>query len=342
MKKRQIASTEIWVSEIGFGGASIGNLYKPCTNENALNVLQECLDIGICYFDTSSEYGHGLSERRIGDCLRQYSKSDYSLSTKVGDLLYARHDKVPQKNKFIDKLPFFIQYDYSYDGVMRAYEDSLQRMGLHRADMILVHDLDPIIHKPAKYKEYFKTFVEGGYRALDELRSQGVIKAIGLGVKQWEVCEEAMKYGSYDCFMLQGNYTLLEQPALTTFLGKCVQENISIIQAGPFGSGILATGPIKGANFHHNEASSEIKDRVHQIQTICTAHNISMTAAALQFPLLHPAIACVLIGSQSATNIRNNVKHLMTDIPQELWDDLKTAGFIDQSAPTYTIKTVTP
>ena len=183
MKKRRVGKTSLFVSEIGFGGASIGNLYTPTTHEASQNVITKCWELGIRYFDTAPEYGHGLSELRMGNALREYHRDEFVLSTKVGDFLYARHDQLPLDNKFIDKLPFHLKFDYSYDGVMRAFEDSLQRLGLHRVDILLVHDLDPVIHDKNHFPKYWKEYVEGGYKALDELRRAGAIKAIGLGVK---------------------------------------------------------------------------------------------------------------------------------------------------------------
>lgn len=321
MKHRQLGNTSLTVSEIGFGGASIGNLYQPCSTQTAHDVVQTAWDCGIRYFDTAPEYGHGLSERRLGDALRAYPRDEYVLSTKVGDLLHAHHAKLPAENKFINKLPFHLQHDYSYDGVMRAFEHSLHRLGLNRIDIILVHDLDPVIHAPDKFKEHFKTYIDGGYRALHELREQGVIQAIGLGVKQWEVCADALKYGHYDCFMLQGNYTLLEQQGLP-FLDECAKNSISILLAGPFASGILATGAIKGANFHHREADDAVLQRVRDIQQLCDAHATPMQAAAIQFPLLHPAVASVVIGTSSAKRMRDNLMHAQFSIPEALWNNL--------------------
>lgn len=333
IKKRQLGQTSLAVTELGFGGASIGNLYTPCTNQAAFDVLSSSWDLGIRYFDTAPEYGNGLSERRMGDMLREMQRDQFVLSTKVGDLLYASHDKIPPHNKFINKLPFHVAYDYSYDGVMRAFEDSLQRLGLNQIDIILVHDLDPVIHDQKQFQHYFKTYIDGGYKALAKLRHEGVIQAIGLGVKKWEVCFDVMKYGDYDCFMLQGNYTLLEQPALDSFMDVCIKKNISILLAGPYASGILATGPVKGAYFHHNEANDEILKRVQMIQVICDSYHTPIQAVAIQFPLHHPAIASVVVGSASADSMRDNVKYLQFDIPNALWNELKTASIIPTHAP---------
>lgn len=322
MKKRRLGNTDLYLSELGFGGASIGNLYTSCSNLSAQEVIETSWQLGIRYFDTAPEYGHGLSERRMGDALREKNRDDYILSTKVGDFLYARSNTPPPINKFIDKLPFHLRYDYSYDGVMRGFEDSLQRFGLDKIDFVLVHDLDPVIHEQKIFQQYFKTYVESGYKALDKLRSEGVIRALGLGVKKSAVCIEALKYGYYECFMLQGNYTLLEQQADEGFLDFCAQKDISVLIAGPYASGILATGPIPGAYFNHREASAEILNRVKDIQEICAAYQIPMQAAAIQFPLQHPVIASVVVGAASPDLMRKNCEFLQVEIPLELWDAL--------------------
>ena len=187
MKTRQCDSTDLQLTEIGFGTASIGNLYQAVDDEAALAVVHDAYDRGIRYFDTASEYGHGLAELRLGQALRAFPRDSYVVSTKVGDLLYAKPGEIPQENKFIDKLPFFLRYDYSYDGIMRCYEDALQRLGMSHVDMLYVHDLDPMIHSRELFEKHFKTFINSGYKALDELRKSGAVKAIGLG-KSWEVC----------------------------------------------------------------------------------------------------------------------------------------------------------
>lgn len=327
LKKRRIGKTNLYVTELGLGGASIGNLFNPISNEEAYEVISTSWELGIRYFDTAPEYGHGLSERRLGEALRNTPANEFILSTKVGELLYARHNQLPSPNKFIDKLPFHLKHDYSYDGVMRAFEDSLQRLGLTKINILFVHDLDPIIHEENKFLLHFKTFIESGYRALEELRSAGIVDAIGLGVKKWEVCDEVMRYGNYDCFMLQGNYTLLEQSG-ANFLDACLKKQVSILLAGPYASGILATGPVKGAYFHHQIASDEILEQVSAIQKICDAFNIPMQAAAIQFPLKHPAVASVVVGASSAKFMQQNKDFFNVPIPEKLWEELQLAGII--------------
>ncbi|EKD55175.1 MAG: hypothetical protein ACD_60C00025G0072 [uncultured bacterium] len=333
IKKRRLGKTHLKISEIGFGTASIGNLYQECSNKTAEETISTCYELGIRYFDTAPEYGHGLSERRLGDTLRARERDSYVLSTKVGDILYAEHNRLPPPTKFINKLPFHLRFDYSYDAIMRAFEDSLQRLGLNRVDILLVHDLDTIVHPKNIFDEHYKIYLESGYKALDKLRHEKVIQAIGLGVKKWEVCDDALQHGDYECFMLQGNYTLLEQPALDTFMGTCQKKQISILLAGPYASGILATGPVKGAYFHHREADETILNRVQLIQDICDAHKVPIQAAAIQFPLRHPVIASVVVGSASEKSMRKNIEYAKMDIPESLWNALKDAGIIPQHAP---------
>lgn len=335
MKKNRVGNTALFVSDIGFGGASIGNLYQECSEEDARSTVTTALHSGINFFDTAPEYGRGLGERRLGDTLRLLPRNDYIVSTKVGDFLYARHDLLPEETKwFVKPLPFHLKFDYSYDGVMRSFEDSLQRLGLNKIDMILVHDLDPVVHDANTFEHHFKSYIEGGYKALDQLRSQGVINAIGLGVKKWEVCADAMQYGNYDCFMLQGNYTLLEQPAFEEFMPRCEKEHISILLAGPFASGILATGTKKGGYFHHQKANEVILAKVKKIEDICERYSVSLQAAAIQFPLKHPVIASVVIGTASPLSIERNIGYANEQIPSAFWDALKAEKIIPEKAPT--------
>lgn len=333
LNKRQLGRSSIYVSELGFGGASIGNLYEACTNTEAEAAIRKSWNLGIRYFDTSPSYGNGLSERRLGLVLHQYTREDYIVSTKVGDFLYAVPERLPPDTTFVDQAPLHLRYDYSYDGIKRVLEDSLQRLGLNHIDILLVHDLDRIIHKQKTFAEHFRTYLESGYKALDELRSHGIIKAIGFGVKEWQVCAEALKYGDYECFMLERNYTLLEQPAFDTFLPLCIKKQISILLAGPFASGVLASGPIKEAYFHHKKADQKTLDRVKQIQKICHEYSVPVQAAAIQFPLRHPAIASVVVGTRSAQYMQNNVDFLHYKIPEELWDTLKQEGIIPKTSP---------
>ncbi|MDC2889306.1 aldo/keto reductase [Psychrosphaera algicola] len=217
-KNRQIGDTGLEVSELGFGAASLGNLYKAISDNEAQETLDAAKASGINLYDTAPRYGLGLSERRLGDALRTLPKSDYVISTKVGRILTPDHKANVKELRygFDTPMPFDSHYDYTYDGIMRSFEDSLQRLGLAQIDILLVHDIGVDTHGEQD-PYYYQQLASSGYKALDELRSQGVIKAVGLGVNETEICERVMGIGQFDCFLLAGRYSLLEQDALDTF-----------------------------------------------------------------------------------------------------------------------------
>ena len=231
-------------------------------------------------------------------------------------------------------MPFDIEYDYSYDGIMRSYEDSLQRLGLDRIDILYMHDIGAMTHGDNNAR-LFPIAMEGGYRAMDELRQNGQVRAIGLGVNEHEVCEQAMEYGDWDCFLLAGRYTLLEQEALDTFLPKCVERNCSVVVGGPYNSGILATGVLgKGPrNYNYTAAPDAIVDRVAKLEAVCEEFGIPLPAAALQFPLAHPAVVSVIPGIGKVRRIDQTLKLFNTSIPDEFWTAIKDRELIRQDAP---------
>jgi D-threo-aldose 1-dehydrogenase len=325
--KRSLGKTSIKVTEIAFGGTAIGNLYQSMNNHDCQETIQAAWDAGIRYFDTAPQYGHGLSEHRLGHILKEYQREDFILSSKVGEVFTPSQGKVqPDEVWFVNPLPFESKQEFSYDAIMRGVEHSLHRLSTNVIDILHVHDLD---HKSlgSGFEDHFQTMMHSGYRALHELREQGVIKAISMGVKEWEVCERALSYGEFDCFMLQGSYTLLEQPA-KEFLDSCITRQISIIQAGPFSSGILVKGPVDGAHHHHTKAQQEVISKVKKIQRICQDFKVPMPAVAIQFPLSHPAIASVAIGMRSPHHVSTNLQWYATDIPSELWEELRNAKVI--------------
>ena len=331
-QQRKIGSTELVIETLGFGCASLGNLYHTVSDEEASNILTTAWANGFRYFDTAPHYGQGLSERRVGDALR--TSSDYVLSTKVGRLLrpvgYAA-----ERHGFVSPMPFDIEYDYSYDGVMRSFEDSLQRLGLDRIDILYMHDIGPVTHGDDNDRR-FPVAMDGGYRAMDELRQSGRVSAIGLGVNEYQVCEQALEYGDWDCFLLAGRYTLLEQESLVTFLPKCVDRNCSIVIGGAYNSGILATG-ISGKgpwNYDYGPAPADVVRKVAAIEGLCGEFNIPMAAAALQFPLAHPAVASVIPGIGKVSRIVQTLNLLATEIPDEFWKVLSERGLIRDDAPT--------
>lgn len=328
--QRQIGKTSLKIDPLGFGCAPLGNLYHVVEDADA--VLQAAWKAGFRYYDTAPHYGQGLSERRTGDMLRPLRGKDYLLSTKVGRLLkpagYAK-----ERHGFLSPMPFDIHYDYSYDGIMRSFEDSILRLGLDRIDILYMHDIGTATHGDAN-KHHFSVAMAGGYKAMDELRNQGLVKAIGLGVNEYEICEEALKYGDWDCFLLAGRYTLLEQQSLQTFLPICKQRNCSVVVGGPYNSGILATG-IRGKTPYYNygPAPTDVIERVSKIEQVCAEFDVRLAAAALQFPLAHPAVVSVIPGLGSASRIQNTLELFSEIIPAEFWQALKNQNLLNQSAP---------
>lgn len=331
---RRVGRTRLEVTELGFGAASLGNLFHEVSEEDAAATVDAAIAAGLRYFDTAPHYGQGLSERRLGDALRPLKGQDYVLSTKVGRLLrpagYAdkRHD-------FISPMPFDIYYDYSYDGIMRSFEDSLQRLGLDHINILYVHDIGVATHGDANDK-HLRDLENGGYKALAELRSAGLVSAIGLGVNEWEICEAALDHGDYDCFLLAGRYTLLEQQALASFIPKCVERGSTLIIGGAYNSGILATGTGRDGTLWYNYAPApeDIIARVEKIETVCDDHNVTLAAAALQFPLAHDVVSSVIPGLGNPKRIAQTLALYGEKIPAEFWSDLKSAGLIMNDAPT--------
>lgn len=333
---RQIGKTGLSVHRIGFGCASLGNLYRPVADETAKEAVLAALDAGLCYFDTAPYYGFGLSERRVGDVLRRRARDSFVLSTKVGRLLKscAEADENVERRGFCSPMPFEPVYDYSYGGIMRSYEDSLQRLGLSRIDILYVHDIGELTHGPDNAR-HFKTLVDSGYRALDELRKAGQISAFGLGVNEYEVCEAAMAHGDYDCFLLAGRYTLLEQEALVSFLPACEKRSVSVIIGGAYNSGILATGTESGKPMYYNyePAPQEIIERVRAMEAVCKTYQVPLAAAALQFPLCHPTVASLIPGMGSPRRITQTLDLVNAAIPSEFWDTLMEQGLLREDAP---------
>lgn len=334
--KRQIGRTSLKTSTLGFGAASMGNLYHNVSDKDARDTLTEAIDSCMNLFDTSPRYGAGLSERRVGDALRPLEKNDYIISTKVGRLLKpdAKADVNQLRHGFHTPMAFEAQYDYSYDGIIRSFEDSQQRLGLAEIDILLVHDLGSYTHGDNDL-HYFKQFETSGYKALEELRKRGDIKAVGLGVNEVEVCQRVMNIGQFDCFLLAGRYSLLEQDPIHQFLPQCEAHGASIILGGPYNSGILATG-VNGKDIPHYDyepAPKHIIDRVAKIEEICGQYQVTLAAAALQFPLGHPAVASVIPGLGSAKRVQHTIKLFNEVIPDDFWQTLKNEKLLDQAAP---------
>jgi D-threo-aldose 1-dehydrogenase len=338
IRKRRIGRTSLEVTALGFGGNVLGNLYAGVDDWVARDTAQAAYQSGVRYFDTAPLYGHGLSERRLGDALRPLPRDEIVLSTKVGRLLMP-HGRVPppklppsQGGIFQDELPFQPCFDFSYDATMRSFEDSLQRLGMNRIDILLIHDADRW-SQGADYEEVLRTVEIGALRALRKLKEEGVIAAFGAGVNEAEGCERLMDIGAFDCFLLAGRYTLLEQGALDSFLPRCEREGVSVILGAPFNSGILVTGAIAEARYNYLPAPEDVKMRVSGIERVAAAHGVPLAAAALQFVLGHHAVATVVPGSKSRDEAEQNARWMSVPIPPGFWSDLKSEGLLRADAP---------
>jgi D-threo-aldose 1-dehydrogenase len=320
---------------LGFGTAPLGNLYSAITDEEAHQTLQSAWGAGMRYFDTAPQYGLGNSERRLGRFLRGLPREQFVLSTKVGRILkccppdqrlgIGKWFEVPSRREV---------FDYSYDGVLRSIEFSLERTGLDRFDVIFAHDLDTFTHGSAELRNhYIDEFVSGGCKALLELREQGVISAIGAGVNEWQACSILAERCDVDLFLLAGRYTLLEQEPLSTLFPLCMDRGIGIVLGGAFNSGILATGARPGAWFNYNPAPPEVLERVHSIEQVCAMHGVRLIEAALQFPLAHPSVVTLIPGAKNPAEARGALDLLNTEIPQAFWAELVERKLLDPEAP---------
>jgi D-threo-aldose 1-dehydrogenase len=332
--QRPIGRTALSVTATGFGGAGIGNLYRPVPLADAQGALGLAWERGIRFFDTAPFYGFGLSERRIGDFLRDKPRDSFVLSTKVGRRLEPLKGRPAPDHGFADPLPFAPVFDYSYDGVMRSHEASLQRLGLDRVDILLIHDIGRMTHGAAN-DTLFRDAMGGGLKALQELKAAGDIGAYGMGVNEVEICLEALNHGEFDCFLLAGRFTLLDHAPAGKLLDLCLARQTSLLIGGVFNSGILATGPIPGAHYNYGEPPPEIVERVRRLQEICARHRVKLPTAALQFPGRHPTVATTLLGVVDAPSLARNLDGLAEAVPTALWTDLAAAGLLRKELLPY-------
>jgi D-threo-aldose 1-dehydrogenase len=321
------------LGRIGLGTAPLGNLFAAVSEEDAAETLRRALSLGVRYFDTAPFYGVGLSEHRVGAVLRNVERSSFVLSTKVGRLLRPDFRAPRDQHGYVGGLPFQLRFDYSYDGALRSIEHSLQRLGLPYVDIALIHDIDIVTHGANAQPQRFRAAMEGAYRALAQLKAEGVVGAIGLGVNEWQVCRDALQHGDFDGFLLAGRYTLIDQSALAELLPACERRGTRIILGGPYNSGILARGAVAGATFDYAPAEPAILERVRAVTEVCTAFNVPLQAAALQFPLGHPAVATVLPGARSPGEVEANMRFAAHPIPGEFWRALGDAGLLPPEAP---------
>jgi D-threo-aldose 1-dehydrogenase len=333
--KRPLGRTKLKVTILGLGTATLGNLYAPVSDADAHDTVKTAFDAGVRFVDTAPFYGHGWSEHRVGEALRGYKRDDIVLSTKIGRLL---KPKDPAQGidggVFAAVLPFDPVFDYSYDGVMRSVEDSLQRLGTHRIDVLLIHDVDRWTHGSEEAADRRrKEVLEGGYKAMVKLREGGAVGAIGAGLNEWDSCQKLAEASDLDCFLLAGRYTLLEQESLQTFLPLCEKRGIGIFLGGPYNTGILATGAVPGAYYNYAPAKPAILERVRKIEAVCQRHKVALASAALQFPLAHPAVCSVIPGAKTAAEVKRNIATIEAPIPRDFWNELKREKLIADEAP---------
>ncbi|HET6182812.1 MAG TPA: aldo/keto reductase [Acetobacteraceae bacterium] len=326
---RQVGRTGVHVTTLGLGTATMGGNRTKVTQATAEAIVRAAWDAGVRYVDTAPFYGLGFSERRVGDALRGEDRDSWVLSTKVGRLLHPRVTKEPRADGWMTEMPFEVVYDYSYDGIMRSVEDSYQRLGLARIDLLFVHDIGAYQHGKEANAPHMKALRESGRKALDKLKADGTIRGIGLGVNEKEVILEVMSWADWDVMLLAGRYTLLEQGPLDDLLPLCQQRGTSIVVGGPLNSGILAGRD----TWNYAPAPPEIRERARRLGEICARHRVALPAAALQFPLAHPAVAAVIPGPRNADEFRANLGHFRAPIPAALWQELKHEGLIRHDAP---------
>lgn len=318
-------------SLIGFGGAPLGDLYGHLDEVTAQDTVRAALAAGINLVDTSPLYGHGLSEHRIGAALRSVPRENVIVSTKVGRWMQAGEPK-RDGSGYTGGLPHPAVVDYSYDGAMRSFEQSLLRLGTDHIDILLIHDVDVWTHGD-RMEQRFSEAMDGAYRALEQLRASGAVKAIGVGVNEAEMCVRFARAGDFDVMMLAGRYSLLEQGALPEFLPLALEKKIAVMLAGVFNSGILATGAKPGAFYNYKPAPPEVLTRVTRIEAVCARHGVALPQAALAFCAAHPAVATIVLGAVTPQEVARNLDLVARPVPAALWRDLKVQGLLAEEAP---------
>jgi D-threo-aldose 1-dehydrogenase len=330
-----LGRANVRVTRLGFGCAPIGGLYRAVSDEAAADVLGHAWGIGIRYFDVAPLYGYGSAERRLGLELAGRPRQSFTVSTKVGRLLYPR-DSIPagadvdhqavgegEDAFYIDPPPVRPVFDYSHDGILRSVESSLERLGLNRIDILFIHDPD----------DHWEAAIGGAYPALARLRADGTVGAIGVGMNQAEMLARFAREGDFDAFLVAGRYTLLDQAALPELLPLCVEKGIAVVLGGVMNSGLLAD-PRPGATFNYVAADAGQIARAQRIGAVCERHAVPLKAAAVQFPLAHPAVASLVAGVRQVEHLDEYSRLMRWPIPADLWSELKAEGLLAIEAPT--------
>ena len=333
LARRKLGRTGINVTILGFGGAPLGDIYEHLDDATAIATVEAAAAAGITHFDAAPMYGQGIAEHRIGTALRRQAAGSFTVSTKVGRLMIPAPNGRTRTTRFVGGLPFDVVHDYSYDAAMRSHEHSLLRFGLPKVDILLIHDADAWSHGPELGETHYRTAMSGAYKALEKLRSEGVIKGIGIGTNDPTYAARFLRDGDFDCMLLAGRYSLLEQPALAEVLPLAQKKNVGVLLGGVFNSGILATGPVTGAKYNYVPAPPAVLQKTSAIARVAAAHGVSLPAAALHFCLAGPAVASLALGAVNPAEVCSNVAALSQTVPAQLWADLKSEGLLDRLAP---------
>jgi D-threo-aldose 1-dehydrogenase len=334
-ERRQVGHTGLWVTRLGLGGASIGGLFEAVDTGEALRTVDRAWELGVRFFDTAPLYGYGASERRMGEVLGGRPRDAYVLSTKVGRLIRPA-DQIPtgadvDRQELDGREDAFYfgtdrvrpVFDYSRDGIERSIEDSLERLGIGRIDIALIHDPD----------DHWSAAIGEAYPALHRLREQGMIGAIGAGMNQSAMLARFVREGDFDVVMVAGRYTLLDHGGLSELLPLCAEKGVGVLIAGALNSGLLA-GPRPGAHFNYVPAPGTIVERAVRLEAICARHGVSLKTVAIQFPLAHPTVISLVAGVRSVEHLDEYPAIMRAPIPPELWADLRDEGLIPPDAPT--------
>jgi D-threo-aldose 1-dehydrogenase len=330
LPRRSVGKAGLAVTEIGFGGAPIGNFRFDISDEAAHGAMAALWQGGGRLYDTSPYYGYGRSELRVGRFLQSVPASEYVLSTKIGRIMRPLRASDDTAGLRKGGLPMFPRYDYSYDGVMRSLEHSYQRMGVNRIDIALIHDVDAFTHgSDAAAEPFFKSAMEGAYKALDELRRSGDLKAIGAGINDTRWCRRFVEAGDFDCIMMAGQYTLLQHtPETLDFIELCRKRDVGLLLAAVFNSGLLVMGSNSSATFNYNPPPADVMERLRGIEEIAAAHRVPLNAAAIQFVLAEPVVKAAVLGATGPAEVESNLKARSHAIPAAFWSDLKAAGLL--------------
>ncbi|WP_262271633.1 aldo/keto reductase [Microvirga yunnanensis] len=326
--RRPLPRRDLSLTALGLGTAPMGGLYSHTRFAEAQAATEAAWACGIRYFDTAPYYGYTRAERRLGALLSDHERDGYVVSTKAGRLMVPDNSVSKEENGWVRPLPFRPTYDYTYDGILKSFEHSQQRLGVVGIDILYIHDIGPYTHGE-RHEHYWRQLTAGGgFRALQELRRDGAVTAIGLGVNEAEVVQDAMQEADLDVVMLAGRYTLLEQMSLP-LMEACAHAGTAIVIAGPFNSGIL----VGNNKFDYQDAPPEVVERVQALKAVCDEFDVPLPAAALHFPMAHPAVVSCVTGARDAGQLQTNVAWFEATIPDELWTALRRRGLIDDAAP---------